>query len=479
MTIAPYTVDYHLASGTSMRSNPLPARAMSTRAADPKSAAHKCGLGRLSWDVITSYTKKDITAFAKRLELGSMLAGNAKTVKPRPSGRLGVIKGLALVPHFYPNLLNMVDLKPSGALQCVDRRWFYAFNGRDRNTAAEMINIDPKDMLTFCAGSSPYCRQTCLVTTGQNPSTKEAAHAKMKYSYALLSEPELYVALLRQQISSFGKNARKKGFDAVVRLNMLSDIPWYAVCPELIEDLSELVTFYDYTKIKYWGTPEYERVRDLLDLTFSYSGSNDTDCAEALQAGERVAVAFAPANPERSVTIQYRTTWEEILSSGLVNENQEITDLFGDGGAWPIVDGDDSDYRIDDPKPAIVALNFKRPNIKEEDVPHLAGATRESRAHFTKHVPDEEGLGIAYAAAKAKVSIWKNLYGKDYKDAIKGLSVRELLNIVHEWETGEPTSPYDIPDMPKPVPEDLVVAMAPVEGTNLLVGPHVLAVAND
>lgn len=477
--IADYTVNYNVTTGHITIQNPLPGRALEARAKDPGEAANVCGVGRISWSDVESYTNKDVAAFKRQLELGSLLAGNAKTDKPRVTGQLGIIKGLALAPHYYPNLLHQIGTKPSGAIEYVDKRWFNGFNGRDARPAAAYAGVPPSGMLTFCQGSSKYCRQTCLVTTGQNPSTDEASHAKMKFTYALLSEPALFTALLYRQLQSFAKAGKKNGFDPVVRLNMLSDLPWYSICPELLEALEGQVYFYDYTKNRFWESPDYQRIAPLLDLTYSYSGSNDRICVEALNAGHRVAVAFAPMDPKRSTAIAYRTTWKEIMASGLVDENGMVTDLFGKGtGSWEIVDGDKSDYRIDDPSPSIVALNFKQPNIKKEVAPHIEEALAESRRKFAKHVPDDAGIGIAYTRAKAK-KFWAKMFGADYKSELEGMDVFEVIRIAHEYETGEPWTKFDIPDMPAGVPNNLEIAMAPVEGTDLLVGPHVPIVVND
>lgn len=442
-----------------IRTNPIPRRAVETRAKTPLDAATLSGLGRISWDIVSSYSEKEILAFKKRYEIGSLLQTNAKTEKPRPSGRPGIIQGLSLAPHFYSNLLNLTPTTSSGALLQIDKDWFNAFDGATKEKVAKQVDMPADSLLNFCAGSSQFCRRTCLVTTGQHPSTIQAAHAKMKHTNALLTEPELFVALLYRQLISFGKSARKRGYDAIVRLNMLSDIPWYVVCPELLENTAHLVEYYDYTKVRFWGEPEYERVRDILDLTFSFSGTNESTCTEALRAGERIAVAFAPADPDRPATVQQRTSWQEIEASGLVNENGE-TLLFD--GPWLVVDGDESDYRVDDPAPCIVALNFKQPNLTVEKVPHIVEAIRESRERFAKHVPDPHGAGAELAKARAK-RFWDDL-GLDPDD----FSADEVLGIAHAYE-----------EQQKIGKAATRLSMQQVEGTTALVGPHVPTVLED
>lgn len=481
---------YNIVSGDVLAENPLPKRAIETRAkGDPRQAMDVCGIGRIAWDVVQSYSKENIKKFCEDYEIGSLLQGNAKTDKPRPTGRHGVIRGLNLMPHFYANILNIIDISPGGTTIAPftkrNKDWFNSFNGREAKTAASFSERSEKDLLQFCQGSSKYCRQTCLVTTGQHPSTMQAAYAKAKFTYAFLSEPELFVAVLRSQLHAFARSGKKNGYDPVVRLNMLSDLPWYSMCPELLEELEGEVYFYDYTKLPFWRSPDYKRVEHLLDLTYSYSGSNDPICVEALENGYRVAVVFAPTDKDRSTSVAYRTTWTEIVSSGIVEAGM-IVDLFGKGtGAWEIVDGDSSDYRIDDPVPSIVALNFKQPNISETIAPHMAEAVPESRQFFTKKVPDDKGLGIAYARARAK-NFWPKVLGITGKGskskAIKELDQMDFLEVIriaHEYETGEPWTEFDVPDVPYSISSDLDMEMALVEGTNLLVGPHVPVVVND
>lgn len=395
MRISPETVLFHPETGDvepfheAPETNPVPARALARRKGaktenTPDAAAARSGIGTIDWRTVQHCSPKDIQSFKQQFNIKSLLEGNTKTSKPRPTGRLGKIAGLTLAPHFYPNLLEVVER--NGRLIPFDKDIFNSFNGATADTALEWLQqhdvpresfINAKrdvalgSMLDFCVGSSKACRQTCLVYSGQNPSTKEAPISKMKHTLAFLSNPELFVALLSQQILNKAKRARSDGYDLVVRLNMLSDIPWYLVCPEMLEEAAEYgVAFYDYTKVPFWNDPAYQRVADILDLTFSYSGANEKECREALNSNVRVAAAFAPANPERPASIAHRTSWQELLlalrTGGLRGGSRRGVphiDLFG--GSWPLVDGDESDYRMDDPAPSVVALNFKAPNLTE------------------------------------------------------------------------------------------------------------------
>lgn len=487
-----HPVMFDASTGTFDRANPIPARAKALRKGEGKrdvpAATRSSGIGRVDWGRVLEHIEEYQTAsvaerpttaviqFVEHFRLGKnvstatqigdcFIAGNAKTKKPRPSGRLGAIGGLALFPHFYPNLLDVVpdqfldenDVIDVPQLTTEDpgfaqqselgeelRTFFNSFDGTTKKHVEEFTGIAPRDQLDFCAGASEFCRSTCLVLSGNNPASTPAVAKKANLTRALLTNPELFVASLWIGIDAIANNLRKprKGYkkkdggvvppkpamDCVIRLNMLSDIPWYAVCPELLTSLADpargdaRVYWYDYTKLQFWKSAEYRALTirdakgnvllkpsDVLDLTFSFSGSdgNAEACREALDVrdaelgypnGVRIAVAFAPANPDRPSTVAQRTTWDEIVASGMVTRGgsrrgdpRYFIDLDG-WGPREIVDGDGSDYRIDDPGGCIVALNFKQPAVSDESVPGIKRRIRESREVFAKHVPETEGF---------------------------------------------------------------------------------------
>jgi len=298
------------------------------------------------------------------------------------------------------------------------RTFFNGFDGAEPGSIEPQTGVPRGDQLNFCVGSSAACRTTCLVLTGNNPASTPAVAKKANLTQALLSNPALFIAGLYIGMDSFSRSQAKEGIDTVVRLNMLSDIPWYAVCPELLESLADprrgpaRVYWYDYTKVRFWESPEYARLGQrvglrpgqVLDLTFSFSGAaaNTEACREALgfrdkamgyPKGIRVAMAFAPANAARRATVEQRTTWREILKagakSGLITVEGGVRHVnLPQIGSHPIVDGDGSDYRIDDPGGCIVALNFKEPAITDEFVLGWTPRLREARRVFAAKVPD-------------------------------------------------------------------------------------------
>lgn len=468
---------YVPATGDVYRENPVPERAVRTRreatgGVSSKVAAEMAGIGRIDWKAVTSCSKKDIRDFNKQHEISGYTSQNAKTEKPRQaSGKVGQIVGLSLAPHFYANLL--AHMEQGGKLIDFDKADFNRFDGSTAATAIAQTGVASKDLINFCVGSSKWCRQTCLVLSGQNPATNEAPRAKMKLTWAFLTNPELFVAGLIRDLRKEACIAAQDDLDLVVRLNMLSDIPWYRICPELLEMLSEEMSFYDYTKVQFWGDPSYERVRSILDLTYSFSGDNERLCREALQAGERIAVAFADANPEVRATGGKgggRTTWSDLVKAGVATRRGRkyvSKGLFG--GEYEIVDGDSSDYRLDDPRPAIVALNFKSPNLRGmeevlEDIAEIESGRRKFRE------PGKRKKTLEKLREQQTRAVW-------------GLRERER---EARSKFALPVRKNPLPVLPSAEPDTGVAAAAqqpipmwPVKGTSILIGPHVPTVLND
>jgi hypothetical protein len=550
--------------------NPIPEPAIDERrrvkfSHDPKAAAAQCGVPRISWKDVERVSFAQIDAFQKQHSLEKLLTGNAKTVKPRAAtGRTGQIAGMNLSPHYYPDLLNIIPTNAKGALDFIPTNEFQAFSGDTTESALRVVNgpgakqqLDKNDLLTFCAGSSRACRATCLVSTGQHAAGETHGYAKMRATYAFLLDPVTFVAALNHQLKLFACECQNEGKDAVVRLNMLSDLPWYEICPELLEAHEGSLAWYDYSKLPFWRSESYNRLwrgrgkskRNILDLTFSFSGSNAKECAEALGLGYRVAAVFASTNLERKGILgPQRTSFQEILQSGLVGPDGRI-ELFG--GRWLLVDGDNSDYRIDDPgygpgtgEGCVVALNFKasstivgefdwekarkerekevkkaleegrappegpivdrfaKARARRSEVVRTRGGVPQSRFEYAKEeftvpVPQTK-RGYAYAKAIGR-NYWDELFGKEEAAAqLEKLSLSQVIEINEAYDraakrgggakAGVPAAREVLKSFGFGVvgegaselpPGKVDLAMRPIVGTDLLIGPTVPTVTND
>ena len=139
-----------------------------------------------------------------------------------------------------------------------------------------------------------------------------------------------FMAQLAKEIKSAKKSAAKAGLKLLVRLNGTSDIAWEKIRVGDYRNLFEMfpdVQFYDYTKIVGRTVPEN------YHLTFSKSESNDADVSVAIRNGLNVAVVFDKL-PETYL-------------------------------GRPVVSGDDSDIRVNDPRGVVVGLKAKGPARKD------------------------------------------------------------------------------------------------------------------
>ena len=235
---------------------------------------------------------------------------------------------------------------------------------------------------TLCAGSSSYCRTSCLVFTGQNLTALRNNYAKLAATKALLCEPAAFVRLLLGALARYAGSTASAvgGSDAsvmrLVRLNVFSDVPWEVLCPWLFtktafdcadgpQDISR-ISFYDYTKVPgRVALPRY-------DLTYSYSGTpwSLRMCDEEMrERGRRVAMVFIAAGYERKAAIAKRARQAGVDAKeveALFLQANPLPSIVRDpglsaGSPIPVVDGDRSDIRPFDPPRVIVGLRWKTP----------------------------------------------------------------------------------------------------------------------
>ena len=562
----PYTGDIE-------RQNPIPQRAEVARS-KPSAAAGlmQSGIGTIEWEDVEHYIadwkkheekgtpeKSALSKFVRHFRLlgaaeiaqgkpekasdleDAFIASNAKTSKDRvETSRKGEILGLALFPHFYPNVLAAIPeqfLDENGVvdtpmlkkdqpgfeqlseLGSEARDYFNGFEGATRELASEFTGVPTSKLLDFCVGSSEACRSTCLVLSGNNPASTPAVAKKANLTQALLTNPPLFVAGLFLAIDDFAQRRAKRKIDTVIRFNMLSDLPWYSICPKFLEQLADpargtaRVYLYDYTKLPFWRSKDYQSLGarigltpgQVLDLTFSFSGdpSNTRLCKAALDLrdpalgypdGIRVAAAFAPADPERKASFDSRTTFPEIVEAGKadgsVTESPEglLYITLPELGTRELVDGDGSDYRIDDPGGCIVSLNFKQPSVSEESVPGIGQRMRASRETFTQKVSGgKEWYSDHYRALsaleKAEKNYEKKAEGPKGVEALQKLQEARAHLAAVESQRPRSNPKRGLPvistgDAPEAVEQGaLRYSMFRVGG--LLVGPHVPTLLED
>jgi len=182
-------------------------------------------------------------------------------------------------------------------------------------------------VINTCTHASAGCRAACLFTAGRG-SFHSVIRARVNKTLSYFNDTDSWMRQLIEEITSLNRKAVKLGKKPAVRLNGTSDLAWETVLIDgkNIMDHFPDVQFYDYTKNPH-------RMRSYLCgtfpknyyLTFSQSEVNQEDVEDVIQMGGNVAVVFYKTLPE--------------VHLGL-----------------PVINGDDSDLRFNDPVGCIVGL---------------------------------------------------------------------------------------------------------------------------
>lgn len=187
-----------------------------------------------------------------------------------------------------------------------------------------------------CSHSTPECRMGCLNTSGRAgieifsglDRIKKARIAKTKLFY---EHTEFFMDWMFAEIRSKQAKAKREGFYFSVRLNATSDIDWQNVKIDnkTIFEIFPDIQFYDYTK----NHNKFDNIAPNYHLTLSYTGRNWDKCLEMLAKGFNVAMIFNVKH-ENLIPAMYK--------------------------GFKVVNGDLTDYRVDDAKGIIVGLKWKR-----------------------------------------------------------------------------------------------------------------------
>ena len=202
------------------------------------------------------------------------------------------------------------------------------------------LHLAPAELSGFnvCPKSTAGCREGCLHTAGNPLYMDGKTKARIARTVLYFTNRGLFLNLLRAEIDAGIRKAHRANMAPAFRLNATSDIPWERVAFPITAGGGGVVDYitrnggevYDYTKRANRVPPAG------YHLTFSLAENNDSDAAQWLAGGGNVAVVFD-------------TKKGQALPGTLI---------LGDR-AWPVIDGDLSDYRPGDPSPCIVGLRAK------------------------------------------------------------------------------------------------------------------------
>jgi hypothetical protein len=136
-----------------------------------------------------------------------------------------------------------------------------------------------------CSKATAGCSTGCLFYAGQGRFAN-VQRGRIAKARLLFQDKATFRAMLFAELHKARAKAHKQGLTLAVRLNVLSDIPWERVFPELFTEFSD-VQFYDYTKLL-----TRVDVPTNYHLTYSRSETNEAGVIELLSAGRNVAVVF-------------------------------------------------------------------------------------------------------------------------------------------------------------------------------------------
>jgi hypothetical protein len=193
-----------------------------------------------------------------------------------------------------------------------------------------ILYLSPADMSGWnvCQFATEGCKAVCLNTAGRGIVSSVQRGRLRKTRLLFQNRPE-FERQLAADIVKLARYAKRLGLTPLVRLNGTSDLPWHRMRFQGHASPMEAfptIQFYDYTKD---SLRLVERMPANYDLTFSRSESNDLAAYRIVASGlGRVAVVFAGAIP---------------------------TEYLG----MPVVNGDASDVRVQDPKGVWVGLKAK------------------------------------------------------------------------------------------------------------------------
>ena len=187
-----------------------------------------------------------------------------------------------------------------------------------------------------CSHSTPECRLGCLNTSGRAgieefSGITKIADCRIKKTKLFFEETSFFMQWLIAEIKMAQAKAIRDHFFFSVRLNATSDIDWSAVLVDgkSIFQIFPLVSFYDYTK----NASKFANKPLNYHLTYSYTGRNWDKCIDLLSQGFNIAMVFN------------------------VRKESELPAQFL---GYQVINGDLTDFRIDDAKGIIVGLKWKR-----------------------------------------------------------------------------------------------------------------------
>ena len=178
------------------------------------------------------------------------------------------------------------------------------------------------------------CEEACLYTAGRG-AFNNVQQARLRKADWFNTDKQSFMIQLFKDIEALQRKAKKLGLTPLVRLNGTTDIRFESIKFSLLGELSQFTIFEYFPNVQFYDYTKISNRKDIpvnYDLTFSYSGVKafSSHVLKAIAKRMRIAVVF--------------------------QSKKTIPNKFL---GMPVVDGDDSDIRVNDPHGCIVALYAK------------------------------------------------------------------------------------------------------------------------
>ena len=204
----------------------------------------------------------------------------------------------------------------------------------------------------ICKGASKGCAAVCLGHASGQLRTSVMQKRRIRKTLYFLIFRRAFIHHLTQEINQLLGDAVSKGYTPAIRLNGSSDIEWerpeYGSIPQLFSG----VQMYDYTKLPFSDRKKAVALPN-YHLTYSYSERRDSlkESLAYLKAGANVAVVVGAEGVFKEGANKPSTRWHIDAAKALLDR--------GTLAGYPVIDGDKSDIRFDDPPGSWVVLYAK------------------------------------------------------------------------------------------------------------------------
>ena len=187
-----------------------------------------------------------------------------------------------------------------------------------------------------CKQSTAECRMGCLYASGHTAMEiisggNRIQNARKIKTQLLFEQKDFFMQWLIAEINAAKINAEKQDFGFSVRLNCTSDVEWEKIKLHGLNifEIFPDVQFYDYTK----NVLKFDNKAKNYHLTYSYTGLNWDKCKTVMNLGFNIAMVFNVKN-EKLIPAMYK--------------------------GYEVINGDETDYRVNDSKGVIIGLKWKR-----------------------------------------------------------------------------------------------------------------------